>query len=167
MLGQNDASFNDGTGLNNGSVQQIVYTQTGAVATGATAMVVDDTTPLSGEGDQFMSLAITPKATTNILVIEVSAMLTSATADKFIVGAIYQDATSASLAANYFRVVTTAATGIPLTIRHQMLAGTTSATTFKFRAGANTATITFNGASGARVFGGVMASSIKIVEYKA
>jgi hypothetical protein len=46
-----------------------------------------------------------------------------------------------------------------------MTSGTTSATTFKVRAGANAAgTTTFNGTAGARLFGGVMASSMVIRE---
>jgi hypothetical protein len=151
----------------NGFVVQVVKFQTGAVATGSTAMIVDDTIPQNTEGDEFMSLAITPKSASNILVIEIKAMITSATADKFIVGALYQDSTANALAAVYDRVVTTAGTGRVLPITHTMTAGTTSATTFKFRAGANTATITFNGTAGGRIFGGVMASSIVITEYKA
>jgi hypothetical protein len=39
---------------------QVVNTTTGAVATGTTVMPFDDTIPQSGEGDQYMSLAITP-----------------------------------------------------------------------------------------------------------
>ena len=52
-----------------------------------------------------------------------------------------------------------------IVLRHVMTSGTTSATTFTVRAGPNTGgTVTFNGASGARKFGGVMASSITITE---
>ena len=49
-----------------------------------------------------------------------------------------------------------------------MTAGTTSATTFRVRAGLNSAgTTTFNGASSARYYGGTLASSITIKEYTA
>ena len=59
------------------------------------------------------------------------------------------------------------ATGIVfVTFTHYMTAGTTSATTFKVRAGADGAgTTTTNGGAGmGRFFGGVMASSITITE---
>jgi len=45
-----------------------------------------------------------------------------------------------------------------------MTAGTTSATTFKFRVGINSGTFTFNGYSGGRKLGGVAASSMTITE---
>jgi hypothetical protein len=46
-----------------------------------------------------------------------------------------------------------------------MTSGTTSATTFRVRAGASSAgTTTFNGSGGARFLGGVYASSIVIQE---
>ncbi len=127
----------------------------------------DDTIPQNTEGDQFMSLAITPKSATNILVIEIMAELSSATADKFILGALFQDSTANALAASYIRQVTTSGIPMQFTLKHTMVAGTTSATTFKFRAGCNTSTLTFNGVSGGRIFGGVMASSITISEHKA
>lgn len=178
ILGQNDASFNDGSGfasgalgsvhssLVNGLVVQVVNTTSSAVATGTTAMPPDDTIPQNTEGDEFMTLAITPKSATNILVIEVFATVASNTANKFISGALFQDSTANALAAGILRAET-ADGPYPLVIRHAMVAATTSATTFKFRAGANTATLTFNGTAGGRLFGAIPKSSIVIYEYKA
>jgi len=49
-----------------------------------------------------------------------------------------------------------------------MTAGTTSATTFKLRAGgAAASTITINGYAGARRYGGVMYSFIEVTEFQA
>ena len=156
-------------GLPDGVVVQVVKTQTGAVATGSTVMPIDDTIPQNTEGDEYMTLAITPKATTNILVIDVIAQVSVASAQR-IGGALFQDATADALAATSVGSTTNGWDGavIPIYIRHTMAAGTTSATTFKFRAGAiGATTTTFNGQGGARLFGGVMASSITITEYKA
>ena len=50
---------------------QVVNTQTGAVDTGTTAMPCDDTIPQNTEGDEFMTLAITPTSATNKLKIDV------------------------------------------------------------------------------------------------
>jgi hypothetical protein len=47
-----------------------------------------------------------------------------------------------------------------------MIAGTTSAITFRVRAGNDSGTYTLNGAGGVRKLGGVMASSITVTEYK-
>lgn len=149
-------------------VVQVQYTETAAVATGTTLMVSDDTIPQNTEGDQYMTLAITPKASTNILVIEVNAFLSSSNASTRVIGAIFQDSTANALAATEGYNGGLATASLPFPLRHIMVAGTTSSTTFKFRAGTSGAgTTTFNGYGGARKYGGVAASSIIIREYKA
>ena len=145
-------------------VLQQVYSQTGAVATGTTTIPLDDTIPQNTEGDQYLSLAITPKISTSKLVIDVVAFCSYSVAG-YIIASLFQDSTANALAA----VAQYQATGtgaIVLKFTHQMTSGTTSATTFKVRMGSSTAgTLTFNGASSGRYFGGVAASSITITEY--
>lgn len=149
-----------------GDVVQVVSTQTGAVATGTTVLPHDDTIPQNTEGDEYMTLAITPKSATNKLLIEVIFQGTM-TANGPVSVALFQDSTANALAAAASHPGSASiAQTIPLV--HYMTAGTTSATTFKVRAGASgAATTTFNGTSGARKFGGVAASSITITEIKA
>lgn len=145
------------------AIQQ-VRTETGAVATGSTVIPVDDTIPQISEGVEYMTLAITPTNSANKLVIEVVAFLASSANDNIAV-ALFQDATASALAAGA-QVLTTTNKIVGVKLIHVMTAGTTSATTFRVRAGlASAGTITFNGISGARIFGGVMASSIVITEY--
>ena len=168
------SSFNTRTGavtflasdLPAGSVVQVVNTQTGAYATGSTAIPYDDTIPQNTEGDEYMTLAVTPTSASNKLKITVvvNGAETTNSADAFTV-ALFQDATAGALAAaagtnaGILRPYTT-------TFAHYMTAGTTSATTFKVRAGNNVATpFDFNG-YGARLYGGVCASSITIEEIK-
>lgn len=151
-----------------GSVIQTVKTQTGAVTTGTTVMPNDDTVPQNGEGDQYLSLAITPNNSSNTLIIQVDvgAVSTSNGADIFTM-ALFQDSTAGALVATCDR---TAAANAPIQMQltHTMAAGTTSATTFKIRIGFSGAgTTTFNGAGGARLYGGVCGSSIIIQEIKA
>lgn len=145
------------------AVRQIVSTITGAVATGTTQIPADDTIPQNTEGDQYMSLSITPKSATSKLMITVNWYGAINQAASIIV-ALFQDSTANALAvasvsppaANYF-------TAVPL--QYVMTSGTTSATTFKVRAGMQSAgTTTFNGGSSARYFGGAYASSIVITE---
>jgi len=147
---------------------QYVYTETGAVATGTTITVNDDTIPQNTEGDQYMTLAITPKLSTNILKIEAVAMLANtAGSTKVMQMALFQDTTANALAA-VTQVSASSNNPITVYLTHFMVAGTASATTFKIRAGLNAAgTTTFNGASGARLLGGVAASSISITELTA
>jgi len=148
-----------------GGVVQMVRTQTGAVATGTTIIPYDDTIPQNTEGDQYMSLSITPTSATNELLIEVVAMLSNSAGD-FVTGALFQDSTANALAA-FVDFHSGGQEVAAIVFSHKMTAGTTSATTFKFRAGpSSAATLTFNGRAGARRLGGVMASSITIREIK-
>ncbi len=143
---------------------QRVSTETGAVATGSTTIPRDDTIPQNSEGDQYMSLAITPKASANILVIDVVFIGSVSGGGSSFYAALFQDSTANALAAsgtNYANQVTINI----VSFRHIMTAGTTSSTTFKVRAGGTAGTLTFNGESGSRIFGGVLASSIMITEY--
>lgn len=148
-----------------GLVQQVV-TQTGAVATGTTTIPADDTIPQSSEGDQYMTRTITPKASTHRLVIEVVATF-AASATGGMAMALFQDSGANAIAAT---VMTIASVNGPrvMSLHHEMAAGGTSEITFKVRAGnSNAGTTTFNGASGSRLYGGVLASSILIREYAA
>jgi hypothetical protein len=148
-----------------GRVQQVVNSQTGAVATGTTTIPFDDTIPQNTEGTEVMTLAITPKSALNTLLIDVT-VFASVTATPWIIAALFQDSTANALATvASFNNLSTA--GMTITFRHKMVAGTT-ATTFKVRLGpSSAATLTFNGQSGGRIFGGVAASSITITEIAA
>lgn len=146
---------------------QVVSSSTTAAATGTTTTPLDDTIPQNTEGTEFLSLAITPKATSHILVIDVTLVVASGTADRRAIAALHQDSTADALAAvvNYYGTADSEAT---IKLTHRMAAGTTSATTFKVRIGPNAAaTLTFNGRAGARLFGAITKSSIVITEYKA
>lgn len=154
------------TQIGAGMVAQIVYVNYSASATGTTLIPADDTIPQITEGTEFMTLAITPKSATNILVIDVIAYLSVGATDRWHTGALFQDSTANALAAGANYHVTNTAPAM-FSMRHGMVAGTTSATTFRFRAGTNSAaTMTFNG-SATRFFGATTKSSIVITEYKA
>jgi len=150
-----------------GEVVQVVSTLTTSVATGTTTIPLDDTIPQNTEGDQYMTRSITPLATTNILVIEAVVNLASSAGTGNLVAALFQDTTASALAIGWEAA---GSNGTPhqIIVRHTMTAGTTSATTFKIRAGnaATAGTTTFNGSGGTRYLGGVTHSSIVIWEYK-
>ena len=150
--------------LGAGVVKQVVSTQDAAVATTTTTMPMDDTIPQNTEGAEFMTLAITPKNTSNRLIITTTVVGgASATADSGNCIALFQDATAGALAGAF--TYENPARTQTVSFTHIMSAGTTSSTTFKIRAGPHTSgTYTFNGRASARIFGGVIASSIVIVE---
>lgn len=177
-LVENIEALADGSGLADNSVVssklssgvcvQMVSSLVSAVATGTTTMPFDDTIPQSNEGDQYMSVTITPKSATNQLVILVNCGIVSHSASGvFYSGALFQDATANALAANgTFGSIANAL--VPLNVNHEMVAGTTAATTFKVRVGGNAAgTTTFNGTGAARRYGGITISSIIVLEFKA
>lgn len=144
-------------------VGQLVVSETGAVATGATQIPIDDTVPQSIEGDQYMSAAITPKSAASRLLIDITLVASTNAAD-WITAALFQDSgTSAIAGATAYNDTAYAIRTLKFT--HEMASPGTGTYTFKARAGAaNGATLTFNGTNGARRLGAVMASSIVIRE---
>lgn len=165
--GVNSVVF-DNTGIVSGAgrvLKQIVTFQTGTVATGTTVIPIDNTIPQITEGDQYMSLAITPTNALSTLEIDVSANISNS-AGVGLVTALFQDVIANGLAAQV--IYQAQVTGnVLMTFKHVMTAGTTSATTFKVRCGSSAAgTTSFNGGlSVGQIFGGVMASRITIKEY--
>jgi len=148
-----------------GNVIQVVNFQTGAMATGTTVIPKDDTIPQITEGTQFMSLAITPTNASNILIITSSVYAESSILSAGFVSALFVGVTAGALAST-IHTAFTAGSGTFNTFSHRMVAGVATELTFRVRSGThNTGTLTFNGAAGARLLGGSLASSITITEY--
>lgn len=150
-----------------GVAVQAVSSLYSAVATGTTTIPLDDSIPQNTEGTEFMTCSITPKSTTNLLVITVNLYVSLSVTSADIIAALFQDTTANALSAieSYIGAISSPE---PLTMVYTMTAGTTSSTTFKVRVGGNSAsTVTFNGASGSRRFGAIPKSAIVITEYKA
>ena len=148
-----------------GKVLQVVNVNDGAVATGTGIIAIDDTIPQNTEGAEFMTLVITPASANNFLIIEVDFMF-SVNDIGTIAASIFQDSTANALATAAQRNATSEM--FHITFDHYVVAGTASATTFKLRVGFSTGgTITMNGVGGARRYGGVAASSMRITEIEA
>jgi hypothetical protein len=151
---------------NTGLVAQRVSTLTGTVATGTTLITFANTIPTNTQGDQYMTLAITPKNTANILVIEGWGLFSVSVSSEFFAMILCQDSITNALSATEGFGQATSTAPQMMRIQHIMTAGTTSSTTFKVRAGGQTSgTMTFNGHNGTQDFGGVMNSGIMITEY--
>ena len=147
-----------------GAVIQKVRTITGAVATGSTIVPFDDTIPQNTEGDQYMSLAITPTNSSNTLEVTVTFQYAIATSIVANIISVFQDSTAnakftcVDAPGGTDRIESVSFTG-------SFTAGTTSSTTIKVRAGNGAGnTMTFNGVTGSRQFGGALCSSITITE---
>jgi hypothetical protein len=147
-----------------GKVVQIVTTPITAVVTGTGTIPHDDTIPQNSEGAEFFTLAITPTSASTRLQIDVVYSCSSSIANR-ITGALFQDSTANALSC---AAVYEAAASVfhTTSFSHNMVSGTTSATTFKLRIGQiSAATITLNGRGGARLYGGTFATSMTITEY--
>ena len=162
----NDAGTDEQlSGLGYQSVVQVVNVTDSAVATGTTVMPSDDTIPQNNEGIEFMTLAITPTSATNKLKIEV-VFQNWISAQNVAVVALFQDTTANALATGKSYQPGGDRDAV-ISFSYIMTSGTTSATTFKVRAGVNSGgTTAMNGRSGA-IHGGALSSSITIIEYEA
>jgi len=160
-----------------GAIVQIAYMEDGGVATGETLFPDDDTIPQITEGDEYMTLAITPTSATNKLMIDVVFnVIGGYSGANRAYGAIFNTdwhATnalvtgSAAVESSYMlrscfaRIVIVAGT---LTIGGH---SPTASTTFRFRAGsASIGITTFNGRASGRKVGGTLLSSMRITEIK-
>lgn len=147
-----------------GDIVQEKYSSTGAMATGSTAIPWDNTIPQITEGDQYMTLAITPTSAINKLVTEAQGVFAISAADTVVMALFNTDvhATNAmaSVAENGH-----GNTPVPLHITNSRIAGVATATTERVRAGnISGLTITFNGSGGAALFNGTFNSYIRIIE---
>jgi len=151
------------TAAGSGLLVQSVYFETGVSATGTTTVPDDNTTPQQTEGNEFMTLAITPTDANNILRITVVAVLFhSATPADLLWLGLFQDSTADSIGGSLASYGTNTK-GAAFPLRHEMVAGTITTTTFKFRAGSKDAgTTTF----GSTLFNDNVLSSILIEEIK-
>jgi len=127
----------------------------------------DTTIPQNTEGTEMVSQAITPTSATNILWIQLN--ITGAvdnTTNNNVEIALFQDSTANALETQAYDLRATAVEGCTyFYFSHFMVAGTTSATTFKFRLGGqNLGTITVNGAANSALYGGTMGTILTITE---
>ena len=150
-----------------GKVLQQVNTQTGAVNSGTTIFPEDDTIPQNTEGDEYMTLAITPKSATSTLMIEAQIFYSQSAGTRGGAG-IYKDSGADALAftSNFIKDATSMGN---MTVMYSELSGNTTARTYKVRCGniATAGTFTFNGQAGSRMFGGTVLSTIRIIEIEA
>ena len=147
---------------------QVVYFETGEVQTGTEPIGHDDTIPLITEGDEYMTLAITPTSATNKLMVEVIHNMIggSIATEHSMIGSIFNtDFHSTNALATTWTGHMNTYGMQNCTIRCYVVAGTTNATTFRFRGGSGSVgTTTFNGRASGRLFKGALKSSIRILE---
>ena len=156
---------NSGAATGFGKVLQMVYVFTGAYATGSTTMPFDDTIPQNTEGNEVMTLAITPTSASSKLLINVDVCGSSDVQGNW-TAALFRDSTADALTATQVKASNvTADQNDHCHLSWVADSSSTSATTFKVRCGQNNAGAWyFNGENGSSLFGGVANSGITIME---
>lgn len=154
-----------------GKVVQVVNVQNSTYATGTTLIPNDTSKPLITEGDEYMTLAITPTSTSNKLIIEWEIAIHASNGAAGIVqySALFNtDSHATESLASVGTQIEHANNQCQQSGRYYMNAHTTSATTFRIRAGVSaSATYSFNGAAGGDRHGTSSVSSITITEISA
>jgi hypothetical protein len=147
-------------GGSSGKLLQTVYNRTGTGATGTTLIPFDTTIPQITEGDEYMTLAVTPTSATSLLIVDVVWIGSNSAVNNMGV-ALFKDSTASALTAAAATVTAANAT-VNIKFKYIMVSGSTAATTFRVRAGGGAAgTTSFNSGT---TFGFVMCSSMTIQE---
>jgi hypothetical protein len=148
-----------------GTVLQVVNIQSGVKASGTGLIPFDNTIPQNTEGNEFFTLSITPTSASSKLIIQVLLNL-DMVATRYIV-ALFLDSGVNAIAVGGGMYLT-ANWGRQISLSHYMTAGTTSAMTFKVRAGGNDAGTTYlNSVASSDYFGGTFNSGVTIMEIAA
>ena len=147
-------------------VSQVVRTQTAAYASGSGTIPDDTSKPQNTEGTEFMTVSATPTSASSTLRIQVLACVQpNGPGPDQVIGALFVDSDADALAADR---KDSHSDGGPLwlVIDYTVASGSTSARTYKFRAGRPSGNTDFNGSgAGAAILGGIVFSSITITEY--
>ena len=155
--------------LQNGVTLQTVYSQTTSQTTVGSPYTIplDNTKPQSSEGVEVLTASITPASATNKVLVE--ARLNGSTAGAAtIVASLFRDSGADSISTVFVSSEGQAGTQISLTFQDSP--STTSATTYKIRAGyisTGSGYYINGGGDGSALFGGTVASWITLTEIKA
>lgn len=147
-------------------VAQRVRSQVSTVATGTTVIPADNTKPQITEGNQYLSLAITPLSASNKLRIDVVFEGTHTALNSTLCVALFRDSGTDAISCGYATISGAGGNIMNISFDAEVPANSTALTTFTVRAGSQSSgTTTFNGSGGSQLYGGVSASSISIIEY--
>lgn len=148
-------------------VVQIVHAQIQTPGSGSTALPRDTSIPQQGEGNEVITATITPTSATNELLIKISVCGNHGQpGGSAWAAALFQDSIADALAVAEASGGASQSMIDVVNFPYDMIAGTTSAITFKVRIGLSSGTIYWNQAAGEAYYGGKLISSITIFEYK-
>ena len=150
-----------------GQVVQVQRFQTSSIITAIGLQIsADGTTPQISEGEEILALSITPKASTNILIIDVKVIAANNSANRIVAIPLFKDSGPSALAVSQSTIAITNAS-VSISLLHSEVSGGTSPINFTVRMGANASGTTWlNGVNAANTYV-VTTSSITIWEIAA
>jgi hypothetical protein len=154
----------NGEAINGSKFISYAYTVVGTANSGTNPIPRDNSIPQISEGDEYMTLVYTPTSAASILKVDV-ALFVSNNTNADLTGALFRDAGANAIACGHLNAGDPNLN--PMSFTAYVTAGSTSATTFRVRAGASGGLTTFNGEFGSGLFGGALASSITVTELRA
>lgn len=144
---------------------------TSALTINSTALPWDDTIPQQTEGDEILTVSITPTSSSSVLVVEATCMGAIDGVERKMGMAIFRDSTASAISATALNASADSSVSdyaMSGSIKTFVSAGSTSSTTFKLRVGnENGAGSSVNGYDSGRIYGGVANTSIFVTEYSA
>jgi len=149
-----------------GSVLQVQHAVLTTFYSNSTNIPIDDSLPQITEGGEILTLSITPKSATSKLLIDCCFSVTTSDGTTIAGIFLFKNSDVDALAGAWSRTVASNNPMSPLSFKHYMTSGTTSAITFRVRGGGigQAPVFQINGGSGTRYLGGALASTITITE---
>lgn len=156
-----------GTQLGAGAIVQYVHNRDSSDTSSSVAIPFDNSIPQNIEGVELMTLSITPKASTNLLVVKGIAHLQAPSADSILCLALFKDsvADAVDVSWKFSRQGNTSEASVP--IMHTTVAGGVSPITFKLRFGSASLTAVSNWDGNSSRYGGALGTQIEIWEIAA
>jgi hypothetical protein len=135
-----------------GAVQQVQFASSTSNTDITTTIPLDNTVPQNTEGDEVITVAITPSASDSTILIEFGFAASQSSNGTYSIGAIFVDSTAGALTAALAETDSSAATHV-ISGACTHAPGDTSAHTYKLRVGPSSGTCYLNqGAAGANLF---------------
>lgn len=147
-------------------IVQVVSASTSSLLTINAGWIADASIPQKTEGIEILTCTLTPTNANNLLVVKAFAFGDSSNTTEAML-AIFQDAGADALAVSVGNYPSGAGWCTHTTIFYAFAAGTTSSTTIKLRAGAESNIWYINGIySGTRLYGGAATAYLEVMEVK-
>ena len=164
LHGSNGVTYPDGnTQAGATAVAQIVTDSEDAHSSHTTVIPVDDTIPQITEGEELLTVTITPTNASSVLVIDFFCGVADDGQATWTI-ALFVDTTADAIQAwSYWD--TSASHPRFGVLRHFLSAGSTAARTYKIRIGPAGGTLYINGIQAGRLFGGIAITNLTVTEY--